>query len=76
MEQIFLKYGLPGACLIALGWYIIRKENHHQKERKEWRELQETMFNRTNTISDETNKIIRENTNILVGLKTLLENRR
>lgn len=87
MQEFLFKYGLPGAALFALGWYIISLEERHRKERKEWREqqekergedrkLQEKQFDRMNEQADITNENIRENTSILSSLKTLLENQK
>lgn len=76
MEAALLQYGAIGAMLIGLAAYILRIEARHKKERKEWMEMQSTQFDRMNELSDESNKVIREHTNILTGLKTLLENRR
>lgn len=76
MTEILLKYGFPGVALIGLAAYIIRIEGRHAKERKEWMEQQEKQFDRLNEIADESNRVTRDNTNILTGLKTLLENRK
>lgn len=85
MQNIFLSYGLTGAIILALGMYILKLEDRHKKERKEWSEKQEKenerdrdihqrQFTRMNEMSDQSNEVMRENTNILSGLKSLLEN--
>jgi hypothetical protein len=74
MQDFFLNYGLTGAIILALGMYVLKLEDRHRKERKEWQEQQDKQFDRLNEISDSTNHAMRENTNILSGLKTLLEN--
>jgi hypothetical protein len=87
MENELLKYGLSGICIAGLAWYILHSEESHRKERKEWRDqqkleteqnlkVQKEQFDRINEISDTSNQLTRENTNILTGLKTLLENPR
>lgn len=76
MDELVKNWGVAGIIVAALAGYIIRIESRHYKERKEWRETQGKQFNRLNEINDETNKVLRENTNILQGLKTLLENRK
>lgn len=76
MDTLFLQYGLLGGVVLGLSAYILRIEARHKKERKEWQDIQMDQFNRINDLTDETNKVIREHTNILSGLKTLLENRR
>lgn len=76
MSDILLKYGILGVVVLGLASYIIRIEMRHAKERKEWNEKDEKNFERVNKITDESNKVLRENTNILSGLKTLLENRK
>lgn len=63
------KYGLPGIVIAGLAWFVLYLMKEHKKERKEWRESQERL-------QDDTNRNIRENTNVLAGLKTLLENRK
>jgi len=85
MEEIFLKYGITGAVILCLGIYIVRIEERHRKERREEREsrekeesenrkVQEKQFDRISDLTDESNRVTRENTNILAGLKSLLEN--
>lgn len=76
MMDELLKYGFPGICLVAVGIYLARKDKDHRKERDKWYEVTDKHFDRLNEMNDETNKVLRENTNILTGLKTLLENRR
>lgn len=76
MEKSMLDYGILGIVVVALATYIIRIENRHRRERKELAERDERHFNRVNQLTDESNKVTRENTNILQGLKTLLENRK
>jgi hypothetical protein len=71
-----LLFGFITMIMGGLGTYIVMSEKRHRKERKEWAERDERNFDRMNETADETNKVIRENTNILSGLKTLLENRR
>jgi len=76
MEKEWLQYGVLGLVVIGMAYYILYIERERSKERKEWREVLEKQQERVNDIADENNKIIREHTNILIGLKTLLENRR
>jgi hypothetical protein len=75
MEKLIENYGILGIILVALAAYVIRIEKRHGSERKEWRETMEKQFNRMDEMSDEGHKAVRENTSILQGLKTLLENR-
>jgi hypothetical protein len=87
MDEVFLKYGISGAAILCLGIYILKLEERHRKERKEEREargkdqdenrkLVEKMFDREDKRADESNRVTRENTNILAGLKSLLENQK
>jgi hypothetical protein len=83
MTEGFLQYGVLGLVVLALGGYVLRIEARHSKEKKESREereqllkLNEKNFDRISEMSDETNKVLRENTNIISGLKSLLETRR
>lgn len=76
MEELIKSYGLTGIIIAALAAYVLRIEQRHSKERKEWRESQEKQSDERNEMSRETNTVLRENSNILSGLKTLLENKR
>ena len=75
MEEVLLNYGLAGVGLISLGWFILYLLKSHRTERKEFREMFERMSEKMDNRQDDTNKAMRENTGILQGLKTLLENR-
>lgn len=83
MTEGFLQYGILGLVVVALGSYVLKIEARHRKEKKELMELherqlhvQERQFDKISDITEETNKVIREHTNILAGLKSLLENQR
>lgn len=76
MEELLKSYGLAGIVIVALAAYVLRIEKRHTKERKEWKESQDKQFDRVNEMTDESNKVLRENTNILSGLKSLLEHRK
>lgn len=76
MEKELFQYGILGIVVVALSGYVLRIEGRHKKERKEWMEMQERQFDRTNDLADESNKVIREHTNLLSSLKSMLENRR
>jgi len=71
-----LLFGFITTIMGGLGTYIYTIEKRHKKERKEWTERDEKNFERLNELTDESNKVIREHTNVLSGLKTLLENQR
>lgn len=75
MNEILSKWGLAGVVIAGLSAYILRIEARHKSERKEWKDTVEKQFNRMDEMTDEGHKAIRENTSILQGLKTLLENR-
>lgn len=76
MQGGWEQYGILGAVIAGLIAYIIRIEERHKRDREESRKREKEYFERLNDISDDTNKVIRENTSILSGLKTLLENRK
>ena len=76
MEKLFLQYGILGAVAVVLAGYILHLQVQHKKERDEWRKMQEKQLDRMDDIAKENNKVIREHTNLLSGLKSLLENRR
>ena len=71
-----MQYGVLGLVVIGMAYYILLIERQRVKERDDWREILQKQNERLNEIADESNRIIREHTNILIGLKTLLENRR
>ena len=85
MDDILLKYGLPGVVIAGLAAFVLKLIDWQRKDRKEWKEeisqiqeenrkVHEKQFDRLNQLTDESNRVTRENTNILTGLKTLLEN--
>lgn len=76
LNDVALQYGFIGIAVIGLASYIIKIESRHKKERDEWRKMIERQNERTDKMTDENNKVIREHSNILSGLKTLLESRR
>lgn len=83
----FEKYGIPGviaaAAIAAISWCVLfikgllkehkeereASERNNRSERDDWKRAIDRQ-------SEESNRNIRENTNILAGLKTLLENRK
>lgn len=82
----FEKYGIPGViaavAIAAISWCVLfikglLKEHKEEREsierinrgeRDEWKRSMERQ-------NEESNRNIRENTNVLAGLKTLLESR-
>lgn len=76
MTDAALQYGFIGLAVLGLASYIVKIEARHKKERDEWRKMIEKQNERTDKMTDENNKVIREHSNILSGLKALLENRR
>lgn len=75
MENALLQYGVLGVVVLGMAYYIVRIEIRHAKERKEWQDKDDRHFNTLISAKDESNRVIRENTNILAGLKALLENK-
>lgn len=86
MDDILIKYGLPGIGLAGCGWLIKLLIDWKKKSDKdhaealadkdeENRKTIERIVGRMDERSDDTNKTLRENTNVLSGLKALLENR-
>lgn len=66
MYEILEKYGFPGLAIGGLCWFIMYLMKQHKEERKEMSE----MIGRQN---EESNKNIKDNTNVLSGLKALIE---
>jgi hypothetical protein len=63
------QYGLAGIVIVGMAWFIMYLMKAHREEREDWRRSQERR-------DEDTNKSMRENTNVLAGLKALLENRK
>lgn len=76
MEKLFLQYGVMGAIAVALAYYILSLQKQHSKEREEWRKAQERFVDRMDDALQENNRVIREHTNLLSGLKSIFENKR
>lgn len=85
MEDVFIKYGFPGAVIAALSIFVVKLIDWHRKDRQDWedqrireqeesRKINDQHFDRLGELTDESNKVMREHSNILTGLKTLLEN--
>lgn len=72
MNELLQQYGGYGIA-VALAAFVMYLLNEHKKERKEWLGALDKFFDRADEKEEEKNKIIRENTNILTGLKTLFE---
>lgn len=60
------EYGIAGVVICGLAYFVMYLMKQHKEERQDWQRTNERQ-------QDESNKNIRENTNILTGLKTLLE---
>lgn len=60
---------MPGVIIAGLAWFVLYLMKQHKEERENWNKTQERQ-------QDDTNRNIRENTNVLAGLKTLLENKK
>lgn len=82
MDKEILQYGAAGIVAMGMGWFIMYLMKDNRKERKEWREFQEKQMDRMDKQIDRmleqgemNNKVIREHSNILSGIKTLIENR-
>lgn len=66
MNDLIREWGAPGVIVVALSCYILLIEKRHREERKEWSES-------NNRLTNETNANLKENNNILSGLKALFE---
>lgn len=85
MDDILLRYGLPGVVIAGLSAFVMKLIEWQRKDRTEWRDeieriqeenrkIHEKQFDRLSQLTDESNRVTRDNTNILSGLKSLLEN--
>lgn len=66
MTEVLSQYGLAGVVIVALAGYILLIEKRHKDERDDWGK-------RIDNQNQESNRITRENTNILAALKSMLE---
>lgn len=62
-----------GAIIVALAGYIIVRDKIHRKDMKERNALLEKQFTTLTEISETAQENIKENTDVLSALKTLLE---
>ena len=69
MDKELFQYGIAGIGLFAMGYFIVKLINDARSERKE-------MLDKFTDVLEENNKIIREHTNMLSGIKSLLENKK
>lgn len=86
-EDVLLKYGLPGIfiviLIVAIKWGAVfvkdlmkehkdereEQENQHRRERETWNLINQRQL-------DESNKNIKENTNVLSELTTILKTKK
>lgn len=80
MNEVFVQYGVLGVMVgtsLSAIYYLVKwlkkKDEEHAKERSEWLQTMEDITDKSDKTSKETNTIIRENSSILFGLKSLLE---
>lgn len=82
-----LLFGFVSSLIGGLAGYVLflekrhtkkerETEERHAKERRELIDMHKQQFDQISEISEEGHKVTRENSNILSGLKTLLENQR
>lgn len=85
MQDVFIKYGAWGGAILGLSAFVLilinwlkKKDDDHRttidRITDENRRMIEKLFDRNIEQSEINNKVLRENTNILTGLKSLLEN--
>lgn len=79
--EVYAQYGAIGGMLLAcytailfLVKWLKKKDEDSLKEREKYLKSFEDIAEKADQINKETNSVIRENTNILHGLKALLEN--
>lgn len=69
MTEPLAQYGLAGVVIIALAWFVMYLMKQHKEEREDWRKAQDRQ-------NEEANRNINRNTEVLSGLKSLLESRK
>jgi len=72
VNDLLQQYGGYGIA-VALAGFVMYILKEHKRERREWLNALDKFFDKDDEKQDEANNIIRENTNILIGLKTLFE---
>lgn len=60
------EYGIAGVALAAMAYFIMYLMKQHKEERSDWQKAQERQ-------TDEANRNINRNTEVLSSLKTLIE---
>lgn len=73
MNDILVQYGVLGVCVVGMSCFIMYLIKEHKKERAEWVSSMEKLFEKYDVREKSTNETIKENSNILTGLKTLFE---
>lgn len=74
MEFIALfNYGVLGIAVFALGWYIIFLHKQQKEENKLDREERKLSREERDRSMDKMTTAINNNTNVIVGLQSLLE---
>lgn len=73
MQDVLLQYGVLGVVVSGLSWFILYLIKEHKRERGEWLEKLDQIIDHNREDRRETVDVIRENTGILSGLKTLFE---
>lgn len=70
------QYGIMGLVIIGLVKFLMVQREDHKKEREEWKGIVKDHFDKADKRQEQTNRSMNDNTGVLQGLKTLLENRR
>lgn len=73
MQNVLLQYGILGVVVLGMASYIMYLHKEHNKQRKEWLQTLDRLLDKADSRERETTQVVKENTGILAGLKTLFE---
>lgn len=68
-----IQYGALGIIVIAMFWYILFLHKERKAERAEYNTMIQKQFDKGNTNDEKAVEATKEFSNILAGLKTLIE---
>lgn len=68
-----IQYGALGAIVVAMFWYILFLHKERKAERAEYNAMIQKQFDKANTNDEKAVEATKEFSNILTGLKTLIE---
>lgn len=68
-----IQYGALGVIVVAMFWYILFLHKERKQERAEYNAMIQKQFDKSNINDEKAVQATKEFSNILTGLKTLIE---